>query len=460
MLKKVLSSIEENRLFAPGDTVVVAVSGGADSVALLDILASLRELRLTLVVAHLNHLLRGAESDGDEEFVRSLAVRHGVPVVVKRVDVAELARRERRSLEEAGRVARYGFLAETARLHGAHAVALAHHADDQAETVLLRLLRGAGGSGLCAMAPQSAGTWVRPLLTVTRSEIEAYLAARKLPFRTDSSNATNDFLRNRVRHELIPYLAGYNPAIAERLVATAEALAADEEILESAAAAAFARHAASGASGVTLAVPGVRAELRGIRLRLYRRAIAMTKGELLRIGFRHLREIDRLVFSAEPQLELTLPDGLRVARSYGELSFALMTDKEPFLPYEFVVEGPGSYHIPGGGMLVVEQAAPPADMKALPATTAYFDPGRVPFPWVVRTFTPGDRISPMGMTGHKKVKELFIDAKVPRAVRRRIPLLFCGETLLWVGGLRVSNAACLAAGAKAAVRAEILDFTP
>lgn len=460
MLKKVIHFIEEYSLFAPGDTVVTAVSGGADSVALLDILVSFRELRLNLVAAHLNHLLRGAEADADEEFVLKLAGSYGVPVVVKRVDVGEVARTEGRSLEDAGRAARYAFFDELAVSHKAHAVALAHHADDQAETVVMRLLRGAGGSGLCAMAPKSAGLYVRPLLNVNRREIEAYLQRRGIAWRTDSSNAAADFLRNRIRHELIPYLARYNPAISHRLSATAEAMAADEEFLEAATSAAFASHAVLSAGRIILALPGLRSEPRGIRLRLYRRAILQAKGNLARIGFSHLRAIDCLVFSAKPHLTLDLPDRLRAAKSYGEISFSAGEDKKPLFSGEIYLDGPGIYPLPGSGMLAVDYADASGDLKSAPATTAYFDLDRAPFPWRVRTIRPGDRFSPFGMTGQKKVKELFIDAKVPLSFRRRIPILFCGETLLWVGGIRRSNAASLTTGTKTVARAEILDFTP
>jgi tRNA(Ile)-lysidine synthase len=460
MLKKILRFIKENSLFSAGGTVVVAVSGGADSVALLDILASLPELKLNLVAAHMNHLLRGAESDGDEEFVRKLAESYGVPILVKRVDVAESARRERRSLEDAGRVARYAFFDEVAALHQAHAVALAHHADDQAETVLLRLLRGAGGSGLCAMAPRSAGRYVRPLLGVTRGEIEAYLLRRELTFRTDSSNADMDFLRNRIRHELIPSLARYNPAIAERLTGTARALAADEEFLEAATDAAFARHVTLSSGRVLMALPGVRSEPRGIRLRLYRRVISQAKGDLLRVGFQHLQDIDRLVFSSKPHLTLVLPDRLQMARSYEEISFALAEEKKQSFNAEFFVDRPGIYPLPGGGSLAVDYVIPPDDLRSVPATTAWFDPAKAPFPWLVRSFRPGDRLSPFGMVGQKKVKDLFIDTKLPVASRRRIPLLFCGATLLWVGGVRVSNAACLTERTESAVRVEIIGFAP
>ena len=457
MLKKISDFIQTNRLFAPGDTVVVAVSGGADSVALLDILVSLRDLNLNLVAAHLNHMLRGDESDGDEEFVRSLADIHGLPFVVRRVDVDDVARRERRSLEDAGRAARYAFFDEVAATRGAASVALAHHAGDQAETVLLRLLRGAGGSGLCAMAPKSAGRYVRPLLGVSRGEIEEYLAARGIAWRNDSSNEDGNFLRNRIRHELIPFLAGYNPAISERLNATAEALAADEECLEAATDEAFARHAVRDNDRVTLFVPGVRSEPRGIRLRLYRRAILLAKGDLARISFRHLQALDRQIFSPAPNLSLALPDAIRAEKSYEEISFLSMEEITLKLTGEIFLDSPGIYPLPGGGELYVDFAHPPEELKSTPATTAYFDLEQAPFPWRIRTFRPGDRFSPFGMTGHKKVKELFIDAKIPISVRRLVPLLFCGETLLWVGGIRRSRAACLSERTMTAVRAEILS---
>jgi tRNA(Ile)-lysidine synthase len=458
MLKKILHFIRANSLFMAGETVVVAVSGGADSVALLDILASLRGLRLKLVVAHLNHLLRGDESDGDEGFVRSLADSHGLPCLVRRVDVRGVARLEGRSLEDAGRSARYSFFDEVAATHGACSVALAHHADDQAETVLLRLLRGAGGSGLCAMAPRSAGRYVRPLLGVSRGEIEGYLDARGIAWRNDSSNEDGRFLRNRIRHELIPFLSGYNPAISERLAATAEALAADEEYLAAATDEAFARHAVLNADGVTLAAAGAQSEPRGIRLRLYRRGVLLAKGDLARISFRHLQAIDRLFFSPRPNLCLTLPDAIRVEKSYGEITFTSMGGNELLPPDDIILDGTGIYPLPGLGMLSVDFTHSPAELKSTPAATAYFDLEQAPFPWRIRRFRPGDRISPFGMAGQKKVKELFIDAKIPVAARRLIPLLFSGETLLWVGGVRRSSAASVTEKTTTAVRAEILPI--
>ncbi|HTP66702.1 MAG TPA: tRNA lysidine(34) synthetase TilS [Geobacteraceae bacterium] len=458
MLKKVQGFIEESVLFSPGDRVVVAVSGGADSVALLDILVALDAYRLDLIVAHLNHLLRGAEADGDEGFVRGLAEGYGLPLVVQREDVGEIARRKGQSLEEAGRIARYAFFDAVAAGRGARAVALGHHADDQAETVLMRLLRGAGGSGLGAMAAKTKDFYVRPLLGVTRREIEAYLRARDIAWREDSSNASPDFLRNRIRHELLPLLTGYNPAISERLVATAEALTADEEVLEAAVDAAFAELATPRPGRVVLSARGVSSRPRAIRSRLYRRAIAHAKGDLARIGFRHLRDIDLLLMSPRPHLSLTLPAGLSVEKSYGDICFTVAEEPPGPFPEEISINGPGEYSLPGGGVLAVEITRPPEEPGLAPASMAYFDPAQAPFPWRVRTFRPGDRLVPFGMSGRKKVKELFIEARVPRNTRRLVPLLFCGETLLWVGGLKRSGAACLSGRNNEAVRVELLDF--
>ncbi|MCM2356667.1 MAG: tRNA lysidine(34) synthetase TilS [Geobacteraceae bacterium] len=460
MLNKALKTIGAHSLFSVGDRVIVAVSGGADSVALLDILASLQPLRLNLIVAHLNHSLRGAESDGDEAFVRELAARYGLPCEAGRADVRELSRREKLSLEEAGRVARHAFLRRLAAQYRADAIALAHHADDQAETVLMRLLRGAGATGLAGIAPKTGDKLVRPLLGVTRREIEAYLRRRGLVYRTDSSNAETKFLRNRVRHELLPALATYNPSIRDRLVATAEALAADEALLEEITDAAFARHGEESDGAATLWLPGVRGEAAGLRLRLYRRAILLAKGDLARIGARHLRAIDQLIFSGRPSGSLALPDGARVARSYDRVSFTTSPGEAPAMGYEMVLEGPGTYPVPGGGKLLVEEAAPPASWGGIAARVAYFDAEAAPFPWLVRTFRGGDRIVPLGMSGSKKVKNVFIDAKVPRASRKRVPLLFSGERLIWICGLGNSAETRVTERTARVMRAEILDITP
>ncbi|MRR34856.1 tRNA lysidine(34) synthetase TilS [bacterium] len=457
--KKVARSIEEHGLFTAGDTVIAAVSGGADSVALLDILASLEYLRLKLVVAHLNHGLRGAESDGDAAFVAELARRYDLPFESETVDVREIGRVRGLSLEEAGRAARYEWFDELADKHGARRVALGHHADDQAETFLLRLLRGAGTTGLRGMRPLAAGRYVRPLLGLSRAEIVAYLELRRISWRNDSSNGNTDFLRNRIRHECLPYLASYNPAITERLNSAAEILAADETVLENLTDQVFGRLCAQDSSDVVLNIPRARVELPGVRFRLYRRAVLVLKGDLARISGSHLKQIDDLLMSARVNGGLSLPGGLRVWRSYGTLHFSLPVLEPGAWTGEVLIDGPGRYRLPCGGSMTVRLTSPPAGWKGVPVFRAYFDPARTPFPWAVRTFRPGDRFHPFGMKGHKKVKDFFIDAKVPAALRRNLPLLFRGEELLWVCGLRVAEAGRIRPGTREVVEVEIPDIT-
>ena len=457
-MKTLVAKVCDQQLFAPGETVVVAVSGGADSVALLDILTQLDAERLNLVVAHLNHGLRGAESDGDQEFVAALAASYGLPFVAEMVDVAALAQNERLSLEDAGRKTRYAFLNRTAKERGATSIAVAHHRDDQAETVLIRLLRGAGGAGLSGMS--SSGEMLkRPLLQVSRAELERYLKGRGLTYRTDSSNADTAILRNSIRHELIPFLKRYNPKVSQRLAATAEILAGDEELLELMTAAAYQRIASCADGAVSFDLPSLLKEPRGLRLRLYRRALHRLRGDLLRIGTSHLEAIDRLAASTRPNARAKLPGDCLVKRCYDTLSF-VMGEAPATEVWEQVVPGEGSHRLPGGCAVTVERVERPEKLDCGSRWVAYLAPEAAPFPWVLRSFAPGDSFIPLGMTGTQKVKELFMNEKVPPSLRRRIPLLLSGGEIVWVPGVRMGEKARVKAATGAVLRVEILDIAP
>lgn len=437
LIDKVRAFIRQHRLFTSGETVVVGVSGGADSVCLLRMLAMLEELQLRLVAVHLNHSLRGREADADEDFVRDLAAELGIPFESARCDVKELAAGAGLSLEEAGREARYRFFAEVAERHGATKTALAHHAGDQAETVLMRLIRGAGSDGLAAMRSLTDDGRVRPFLAVSREEIESWLTERGFSWREDASNADTAFLRNRIRHELLPLLQTYNPAAVERLRRSAEILAEESALLDRLAQKRADRLLTPVHGGIALDLASFAEEPRALRLRLLREAFRRSAGSLAHLDFDHLERVDALALSRKTTGELHLPGGVRVVKWYTRLVFFLKTLRSS--PWELDIPGCGEYLLPSGALFTVTEAPIPSNPADFPPDSTCFDADLVPFPWQVRSFAAGDRFVPLGTAGTRKVKRVLIDTKIPAELRGDIPLLTDGKgTIIWICGVRRS----------------------
>jgi tRNA(Ile)-lysidine synthase len=439
--ERVARTIRGHKLFKPGDTVIVALSSGADSCALLDILAGMVSLSPRIVVAHLNHCLRGADSDGDEAFARSLAEQYALPFESRRIDVRNLARQQGLNLEDAGRQARIAFLDELRTRRKASAIALAHHADDQAETVLMRLLRGSGMTGLCGMSYRNGRGFIRPLLEIRRTEIEAYLSARRLRHREDISNHDTTFLRNRIRHELLPLLTQYNPAIRERLTDTAALLADENDLLDHMAEKLVSRACTIDVSTVTCSLSHLEHQPPALTRRVFRRALLLLAGSGKGFSRRHIAALEDLAASPRPNASLDLPRGISARREYGQL--LLQRKSAAVLPetIDLQITGPGHYALPNGGSVSVRLDADFVEAGAKDSESVSFDLEKVPFPWHLRTFMAGDRIVPLGMNGTKKVKTLFIDEKIPLTLRRRTPLIFSGDTLIWVCGVRMSQQA-------------------
>lgn len=443
LVTRVARIVRKHRLFQPGDTLIVALSGGADSTALLHLLTGLPDYSPRLVAAHLNHCLRGPESDADEEFCRELAHRYAIPFESRHIDVAELASRQGLNLEDAGRRARIAFFDQVREQWHAAAVVLGHHADDQAETVLMRLLRGAGPDGLTGMPYRNERGYIRPLLEITRPEIESWLTQLGLTWREDASNRDIAFLRNRIRHELLPLLEQYNPAVRSRLASTAALLADEDDLLKQLTEELGERACTIEEGDETLACNiGTLAEQHpALRRRLLRQLLKRLAGSLDHFSNRHIAALEHLLDSPRPNATLNLPQGVTAVREYGSLLLRRTSITPPPAGCEVVVSGPGRHPLPGGGSLIVTIDPAPTDYTALSFNNACFDPDKAPFPWLVRTFNNGDRIVPLGMNGSKKVKDLFIDAKIPLFQRRRIPLVFSNKTLIWVCGLRTSQLA-------------------
>lgn len=437
LVSRVEKAIRQQCLFLSGDTLVVALSGGADSTALLDILSRLQGYNLRLIATHLNHCLRGAESDADQEFCRLLAARYAIPFETRRVDIRKMAEDNRLNLEDAGRCARIDFFDEIRIKYGAAAVALAHHADDQAETVLMRLLRGSGMTGLSGMAFRNTRGYVRPLLEINREEIEQYLRSCSLKWCEDTSNGDTSYLRNRIRHQLLPLLEEYNPAIRAGLAATASIISGDDALLRDLTEQEFCRSCRLEEGRAVFS----RAHLVSIHPALSRRLLRYTLLQLTDglegILQCHIESILNILASKHPNSHVALPRGVTALREYDTLIIARSEHSTSVADYELLIDGPDRYQLPWGGSITVALT----DSTDIPReTTALLLDGAVaPFPWSVRTFRHGDRMMPFGMSGRKKVKDIFIDKKIPQSVRRQIPLLLSNNKLLWIAGVCCSE---------------------
>jgi tRNA(Ile)-lysidine synthase len=281
-----------------------------------------------------------------------------------------------------------------------------------------------------------------------------------LRFRTDSSNNDPSFLRNRIRLELLPLLESYNPSIVSRLADTAAIMAADEELMAECVARCWPGVGIREHDGVTVNCTKLREEPSGMRLRIYRHALLLLTGHLRRISFRHLQAIDSLVVSGPSNGRLDLPGTLSVLRSYETARFVSDHDRaiEGHKPFELAIPGHGSYDLPCGGRVVIAPAGAGDSERQGSRFSLTVSLLELPFPWTVRTFRPGDRLVPSGMTGRKKVKDLFIDEKVPRSLRSAVPLVFSGDTLFWVAGVRTAASSTAFAEDSASARIEFLEF--
>lgn len=489
--RAITQAVADHGLWSPGARLVVAISGGADSLCLLGALLALRDRRHPLapgemIVAHLDHGLRGDEGHEDSRFVERLSDELGVPCVTEVVDPSEHERRSGLSLEDWARRARYAFLRRVMAEHHAERIVTGHTRDDQAETILLHWLRGSGLAGLRGMAPLREGI-ARPLLAVTHRQSLAYCAARGWQPREDSSNRDPRFLRNRIRHELLPLLESYNPNMRELLVRNGELLADDEAWLE-----AQAQSAWSGVADTrTPSIPKghlsgsvrlFRGPLRdlpaALRHRVYRMAAHRLAGPGFTLEARHIAAIDRLLTRGHTGGVLHLAAGVTTRLDYDMLVFQKGSvspsprrgggrgsgdARTAAIPHIWNLPVPGVIEMPKLGWRIrawLTNGAPGSEDDAglppapeLPSLSfadrpaeigraesrVYLDASATGDDLTVRTWQPGDRFRPLGMGGEKKLQDYFSDAKVPRALRSRLPLVWNADHLVWVAGLRVDD---------------------
>jgi len=433
LVRRVCAYVREEALWEAGASLLVAVSGGPDSVALLDILHALSaEMGLTLAVAHVNHLLR-PEAEEDAAFVEALAARYGLPYRYRRVDVPARVAETGESVEEAARELRYAALHEMACEAGAKYIATGHTADDQAETVLMRVLRGTGPAGLAGIPPKRDDL-VRPLLRTWRSEILDYLRERELSYCTDRSNYSTDFTRNRIRLELLPFLEReYAPHLRARLAHLAELERQDEVVLSALADERYAALRRTMEDGIAL--PEGPEMPRALRWRCWRHAIAEVRGGLADIHYEHLEAIEHLPLHQQVHLP-----GVRVLHEVGYLLFLPAPTEEELVEYipQARLPLPGQFcPLAADCCLLLEVFD--ERMPIASGDTAVLDADAVQGALTVRGWHPGDRYRPLGAPGSRKVQDIFVDAGVPRRLRARVPLVLDEEGIIWLAGFRIAD---------------------
>lgn len=461
--EKVLDTIKTYGMLEQGDRVVVGVSGGPDSMCLLHILLSLKDrLGIDVYAVHVNHLLRGDEAYRDEEHVSKWCREHGVPVFVKRTDVRALAEERKISVEEAGREARYSAFDKVLFDAGANKIAVAHNMNDNAETVLMRLIRGTGVDGLTGIEPVR-GNIVRPLIEARREEIEKYCIDNDIPVVIDSSNTEAGYTRNKVRILLLDRIRSeLNPDIIPVIARTASLLKEDADLLDELSRAAFKdcrdnkpggrnKIEAEGRGGITLDLKKFNGLHISLKRRVMRLSVEEVRGSLVHIESKHINDAVEFAAAGRTGSYISLPDGMKVAKSYDSLTIAVMGNRiYDGYAFERQLSVPGTTYVPELDADVTtevrERGEPGKTGECCEAErvgedryTGYFDMDKLNMPVYIRNRRDGDVFSPSGMKGRKKLKEYMIDEKIPRQERPLVPLITVGKEVAWVIGRRVSE---------------------
>jgi len=510
---KVIGFIQRCSLISPEEIVVVGVSGGADSVCLLHVLAKWQKrLGIKLHVAHLNHQLRGVESEADAEYVSDLAGSLGIPVTIDRQDVAAYRTERNCSIEEAARELRYAFLARVAREVGANRIATGHTRDDQVETILMHILRGTGITGLCGLAPCSPMGYdsqgmslpasplslrakrsnllvIRPLLDITKEETTSYCQQYQLDPRIDSSNLSLSFFRNRLRLQLLPLLRQYNPGVDQALLRLADIAKEDNTFLEQQASGLWEEVAKQDNNVIYLDKRQLATLPLALQRQLLRTAVARLAGDTRDIEASHI-EAARSLLNKPVGKRISLPHGLICHGGYNELAITrlpLVHDSEghcesrlvgtwlsqlppspfPPLPGEFPLKVPGETVFPGWKVIAstVGERVDAPSLRGVLSTSegtcqsnlvADFDYHKTGTQLFVRQRQPGDRFQPLGMNMPKKLQEFMVDVKIPRSWRGHIPIVCSPQQIIWVVGWRIDDRVKTTEASKEILRLEFI----
>jgi tRNA(Ile)-lysidine synthase len=440
LIAKVKETIKKYGMLHPGDRVLVAVSGGPDSVCLLNVLRELeQEFDLSLRIAHLDHMFRGKQSDDEAQYVADLAKQFNITAFVEAFDVPAYCRDRGLSPQEGARAVRYAFLSRIAAQVEASRIATGHTANDQAETFLMRLMRGAGVSGLSAIPPVR-DTIIRPLIDITREEVMGYLRTNGIAYASDPSNLKPAYMRNRIRMEVLPVLSRFNPRIVEILASEAALLRDEDTAVETHLAGVAESMIARDEDPLFVKRNEFNALPPAFRRRLLKKFVGMAGGDRSLLSRDRIDSALSFMATACTGRTMNLYRGLAIGREYDRFVIGVKETAEGFT---HTLASPGITAIPELGM---EIGIVPSGSRSSAAGDknyrwqAMFDYDKIKAHLTIRSRRPGDWFCPSGMGGkRKKLQDYFVDEKIPRRLRSRVPLLCAGDDILWVMGLRTDG---------------------
>lgn len=442
MRDKVLECINKNNLIEPGDNVLIGVSGGPDSMALLYVLMEIKSIiPFSIYIAHVNHGVRGLEADMDEQFVKEEAQKNNIPYYSKRIDMEGYAREHKLSREDAGRILRYGFFRDIISSLGGGKIAVAHNKNDQAETVMMRFLRGSGIDGLKGM-DYISGNVIRPILDISRFEIEDYIKLHKIETRLDRTNLETVYNRNKIRLELIPYIEEhFNPNLVDTLHRTSRIAQMDSDLLQEITLEKYQIVVKyEDKNSIILCKDNFLYQHEGIKFRIIRQCIQNLSGKLQGVTEAHVRNVVEL-FKGETGKKINIANGIVAKTSYDDLIIKINENE---------IVSSFNYKIPTGERIYIKELDTYLESLVLPIDKVqlnfnerfikFFDYDKIKGDLYLRNRKLGDVFTPFGMRGSKKIKDYFIDEKIPISHRDRIPLLVDdNNNILWIIGMRTSE---------------------
>jgi tRNA(Ile)-lysidine synthase len=458
MLKKVKQTIKKYTLLEKGERVVVALSGGPDSTALLTVFAPIaQELDLSLIIAHFNHGLRGTESDEDEKFSRDLSEKMGLAFVSGKM--GQIKGKKGISPEDFYRRQRYDFLNKISEDYQAQKIVLGHNLQDQAETILLNLLRGSGLEGLKGFLPMRDGKFIRPLIEISRQEIISFLDEAGIPYRQDSSNKNKIYLRNQIRSELIPYLKEkFNPKIEENLAQMAEILRPEDEFIRKQVAHALKSSVIERQQDrILLKIADINKLHPAIRCRLFKTLLESLSPAKNGFSFIHIKSLDNLAQKCESGKIIVLPLEIEARREYDNLILERKKICSKQMKYEYTMNIPGSLYVKERKLTVRSELTTKENSDFSGKNEVYLDLDKIKQPVIIRNRRDGDWFQPLGMQGRQKIKTFFIDHKIPRCERNEIILLVDRLSVIWIENMHLNDRVKITAETKNVLKLDIVE---